>query len=306
MTESGQGQTGFPPRKGNQGAVPAPLPADPALIPAEPVLKWAGGKRRLVEQYAKHFRIRGGFGDYHEPFFGGGAVYFWLWNEGKLKGKTSYLSDINPELVNLYQMLQSSPEPLYALLEQHQAQHGEEHYYAVRKTQPVALTEIERAARLLYLNRTCFNGLYRENSRGEFNVPMGRYVNPRILHRPGLEAANGALSGSTIACQRYSSVEEQARPGDLVYFDPPYHPLNPTSSFTSYTQHDFSENDQVELAGLFRRLVDKGVKVRLSNSDAPLINDLYKGFKKVKVQAARAINSKADRRQKITELLIVG
>ncbi len=297
---------GIPPEKGNQGAVPASSPVVSSPIPAEPVLKWAGGKRRLVEQYARHFRPRGGFGNYHEPFFGGGAVYFWLWNEGRLKDKHCFLSDINPELVNLYQMLQSCPSPLYILLEEHQQQHGEEHYYAVRKTQPAQLSPIERAARLLYLNRTCFNGLYRENSKGEFNVPMGRYANPRILHQPGLEAASLALSPATIACQRYSEVEAQAQPGDLVYFDPPYHPLNPTSSFTSYTQHDFSENDQVELAGLFRRLSERDVKVRLSNSDAPLIRDLYRGFKQVKIQAARAINSKADRRQKITELLIIG
>lgn len=306
MGDSGETATGIPLREGNQGAVPPSSPAVSQPVPAEPVLKWAGGKRRLVEQYAKHFRIRGGFGNYHEPFFGGGAVYFWLWNEEKLRDRECFLSDINPELVNLYQMLQSCPQPLYALLEEHQSQHGEEHYYAVRRTQPAQLTALERAARLLYLNRTCFNGLYRENSRGEFNVPMGRYANPRILHQPGLEAASLALKGAHIGCHRYHQVEERAQPGDLVYFDPPYHPLNPTSSFTSYTQHDFSENDQVELAGLFRRLCDRGVKVRLSNSDAPLIRELYRGFKKVKIQAARAINSKADRRQKITELLIIG
>lgn len=272
--------------------------------PGEPVLKWAGGKRRLLEQYAAYFPSH--FQAYHEPFFGGGAVFFWLKLMGRLTGKTCRLNDINPELINFYQVLQSHPEQLFEQLQAHQHQHCEEHYYRVRKLQPGELDSVERAARLVYLNRTCFNGLYRENSRGEFNVPMGRYTNPRIFHRPGLEAAALALKGARLSCGRFTQVARQAKTGDLVYFDPPYQPLNPTSSFTSYTQHDFSERDQEELAKLFRRLVRKGVEVRLSNSSAPLIRELYEGFPQVEIQAARAINSKADKRQKITELLIIG
>ena len=279
-----------------------PPPAGHSL--ATPVLKWAGGKRRLVEQYARHFK--GAFKNYHEPFFGGGAVYFWLRGEGRLKGKACRLTDINPQLVNFYTVLQSRAEELFGHLRVHQERHEESYYYDIRKQQPEQLDEVERAARLLYLNRTCFNGLYRENSRGEFNVPMGRYKNPRIFHPDGLNAAAAALAEASISCARYLEVEEHAQPGDLVYFDPPYLPLNTTSSFTSYTQHDFTQADQAALAELFRRLQGKGVRVLLSNSDAPLIRELYKGFKQVKIQAARAINSKADRRQKITELLIVG
>ena len=293
-------------RQGKSPSVPPVLtvPPVPADAKADPVLKWAGGKRRLVDQYAPHFPRE--FGAYHEPFFGGGAVYFWLWNQGRLQGKECHLNDINPELVNFYQVLQGQVDDLGAVLERHQERHDEVYYYEMRARKPAELSPVERAARLLYLNRTCFNGLYRENSRGQFNVPMGRYKNPRICHQEGLRAASSALLRASLGCAPYREVAELARPGDLVYFDPPYQPLTTTSSFTSYTQHDFSEDDQAELAELFRQLAARKVLVRLSNSDAPLIRKLYKGFKKVKIQAARAINSKADRRQKITELLIVG
>jgi DNA adenine methylase len=272
--------------------------------PAQPVLKWAGGKRRLVEQYARHFKAS--FRHYHEPFFGGGAVYFWLHGQGRLRDKICRLTDVNPQLINFYSVLQSRSNELFVHLQSHQENHGEQYYYEIRSQHPERLDEVAQAARLLYLNRTCFNGLYRENSRGEFNVPMGRYKSPRIFHEEGLVAASRALQGADLSCASYLDVEKHAQPGDLVYFDPPYQPLNPTSSFTSYTQRDFSESDQAELAGLFRRLHDNGVKVLLSNSNAPLIRSLYHGFKMVEIQAARAINSRADRRQKITELLIVG
>lgn len=271
---------------------------------AAPVLKWAGGKRRLLEQYSKHFKLK--FNNYHEPFFGGGAVYFWLWSQGKLDGKQAWLSDINPQLVNFYQVLQTKPEDLFELLATHQKQHDQEHYYRIRAQAPSDLDLVARAARLLYLNKTCFNGLYRENSRGEFNVPIGRYKNPRIFHAEGLLAAGRSLSKARLRKAAYQEVEQFAQPGDLVYFDPPYQPLTATSCFTSYTQHDFSPKDQEELADLFKRLQQKNVNVRLSNSDTPLIRSLYADFKKVKIRAARAINSKADGRQKITELLIIG
>ncbi len=268
------------------------------------MLKWAGGKRRLVEQYAPHLKSR--FGNYHEPFFGGGAAYFWLWNQGRLAKAQARLSDINPELINFYQVLQSRPHELIEQMSGHQANHSPEHYYAVRQLSPLELEPLGRAARLLYLNRTCFNGLYRENSKGQFNVPIGRYKSPRISHPEGLLNASNALANAVIEKASYSSVEEQAEAGDLVYFDPPYHPLTTTANFTSYTQQNFTASDQAQLADLFRRLKKRKVKVLLSNSDTPLIRDLYKGLRIVEVSAARAINSKADRRQKITELLIVG
>lgn len=279
------------------------MPSDTSPTPesVRPVLKWAGGKRRLLEQYAPYFDLP--FGTYHEPFLGGGAVFFWLWSEGRLSG-TSQLSDVNPELINFYSVLAEQPEKLLKRLRQHQRKHSESHYYAVRGKK--GLRELGRAARLFYLNRTCFNGLYRENSKGEFNVPMGRYRNPRIYDPEGLQAASVALQDVNLAVRHYSEVEQRARRGDLVYFDPPYHPLNTTSSFTSYTKLSFSEEDQAELASLFSRLADKGVHVRLSNSDTPLVRDLYREFRVVTIKAARAINSKASKRHKINELLIVG
>lgn len=282
---------------------PLPTPAASLSTP-EPVLKWAGGKRRLIEQYRSHLPLR--FKNYHEPFFGGGALYFWLQHRGKLQGRRAYLTDVNSELINFYQVLQASPVEFHQLLAQHALHHGTDHYYHVRGQNRNDLNCIERAARLLYLNRTCFNGLYRENSKGEFNVPIGRYKNPRIYHLQGLQAASLSLQGSDLDVCSYLDVQQRAQPGDLVYFDPPYHPLTPTSSFTSYTQHNFNEADQVRLAGLFRDLKARKVKVLLSNSDTPLIRDLYKGLKIVEIQAGRAINSRADRRQKITELLIIG
>lgn len=271
---------------------------------AEPVLKWAGGKRRLVEQYAKHLGRK--FGNYHEPFFGGGAIFFWLWNQGRLKNRQARLSDINPELINFYQVLQSRPHELIEQMAAHQDQHSSEHYYAVRQLSPADLQPLERAARMLYLNRTCFNGLYRENSKGQFNVPIGRYKSPRISHPEGILSASRALENAVLEKAPYALAELHAEPGDLVYFDPPYHPLTATANFTSYTQHNFTINDQAQLAEIFRRLKKRKVRVLLSNSDTPLIRELYKGLRIEEVSAARAINSKADRRQKITELLIVG
>lgn len=270
-------------------------------LSAQPVLKWAGGKRRLLAQYAPHFELE--FRNYHEPFFGGGAVYFWLWSQGRLDQREAYLSDVNPHLINFYQVLKAAPDPLLKRLALHQRRHSKDHYYTTRSSKP--RKDITKAARLFYLNRTCFNGLYRENSKGQFNVPMGRYRNPRIHDPESLHAASRALEQAILQESPYWKVEKRAQPGDLVYFDPPYHPLNPTSSFTSYTKGNFQEQDQRELAECFRRLAERGVHVRLSNSDTPLIRELFQDFEIVPVQAARAINSKADKRHKITELLIL-
>lgn len=288
-----------------RGDVPPSTPAPKtASVQASPVLKWAGGKRRLLDQYARY--LKGKFRRYHEPFFGGGAVYFGLWNQGKLRNKSARLADINPELINFYQVLQSRPDELISLLQEYQSRHSHDHFYEVRALIPAELDPVERAARMLYLNRTCFNGLYRENSKGQFNVPIGRYKNPRISHPEGLHAASAALAGAQLELAPFGSVEEHASPGDLVYFDPPYDPLTSTARFTAYTQHNFTSQDQTRLAELFTRLSQSGVKVLLSNSDTPLVRELYQDFRIVEVTAARAINAKADGRQKITELLVIG
>ncbi len=279
-----------------------PHPTENQALEPAPVLKWAGGKRRLLAAYERRFPKR--FGAYFEPFVGGGAVYFWLYNRGHLDPKRARLTDINPELVNFYRAVQGRVEALILATAEHQKRHSRDHYYEVRALEQETLAPVERASRLLYLNRTCFNGLYRENSSGRFNVPMGRYKNPRIVDPEGLRAASRALRGVTLEVAPYQQVEELAQPGDLVYFDPPYHPLNPTSNFTGYTRFGFTADDQRELAALFGRLAERGVQVRLSNSSAPLIRELYQPFKQHRIRAPRAINSKGDRRAEVLELLI--
>lgn len=266
------------------------------------MLKWAGGKRKLTTQYKKRFPKK--FNNYFEPFVGGGAVFFWLYSRGLLEGKRVVLNDINPELVNFYTILRDQCEELIEHLGRHAAGHGEEYYYEVRAQDTETLSAVGRAARLMYLNRTCFNGLYRVNSSGQFNVPMGRYKNPTICDVDGLRAASSALAVAEITEGTYKEVAALAESGDLVYFDPPYVPLNTTSSFTSYTRENFTLQDQKELAETFRELAEREVAVRLSNSNTKVVRELYKDFRKSRIQAARAINSKATKRQKITELLI--
>ena len=270
--------------------------------PAAPVLKWAGGKRRLLSQYARRFPKR--FGSYFEPFFGGGAVYFWLYSAQRLEGRKVVLNDINPDLINFYRVLKDDCAALTVKLAEHQNKHEESYFYALRQMKPEQMDAVEKAARLLYLNRTCFNGLYRVNSKGEFNVPLGRYKNPTICDPPRLSAASRALAGVTLLEGSYKEATSTATEGDLVYFDPPYVPLNITSNFTSYTRENFGPSDQEDLAQTFRELAERGVKVLLSNSDTPRVRELFKDFKKHKILAPRAINSKADRRQKVSELLI--
>lgn len=269
-------------------------------IAASPVLKWAGGKRSLIAQYRKHLPKK--FGNYYEPFVGGGAVFFWLHSQGLLKNKEIFLNDINPELINLYEVLRSDCENLIDLLQWHQQHHSETHYYQVRAELPD--TALGRAARTVYLNRTCFNGLYRVNSQGHFNVPLGRYKNPKVCDPPKLQAASLALHSVHLTHGSYLECVKSAQTGDFVYFDPPYIPLNATAYFTSYTKENFAMPDQEKLAQTFAELADRKVKVFLSNSDTPEVRALFPKFTKHKILASRAINSKADRRQKVTELLI--
>lgn len=272
-------------------------------VAAAPILKWAGGKRRLLGQYEKHFPTE--FGSYFEPFVGGGAVFFWLRERGLLQGKRVVLNDINPELVNFYQVLRDQCDELIKELEIHAKKHDSDYYYEVRARDRNSLHPVAQAARLLYLNRTCFNGLYRVNSKGEFNVPVGRYKAPRICDPERLQKASEALHQAEIRLGGFGQVADEAQPGDLVYFDPPYVPLNTTSSFTAYTRENFRPEEQAELARTFRELSQRKVKVLLSNSDTPEVQSLYAQFQQVPILAPRAINSKGDRRQKVTELLVL-
>lgn len=266
-----------------------------------PVLKWAGGKGQLLKQYARHFPRS--YGNYYEPFVGSGAVFFHL-GPNPME-KRIRLSDINQELINFYVALRDRPDELIDLLSQHKARHEPEYYYEVRGWDSASLSPVERAARLMYLNKTCYNGLYRVNSKGRFNVPVGRYKNPAILPEERLRAASVAIQSVELAAEPFQAVLEHAQEGDLVYFDPPYQPLNATSKFTSYTAGNFAEQDQRRLAEVFAELDQRGVHVMLSNSSAPLIKELYKPYRPIRIQANRFINSKAAGRKKITELLVI-
>jgi DNA adenine methylase len=262
---------------------------------AKPFLKWAGGKSRLIAQYQPFLPKE--FDTYYEPFLGGGALFF------HLRPQRAVLSDINPELVNVYTCVRDRVSDLIQHLEHHAAHHSHEYYYQMRSSNPVAL--IERAARLLYLNKTCFNGLYRVNAQGRFNVPIGRYSNPRICDPDLLRAASEALQSATIVQRSFKNIlDSSPSTQDFIYFDPPYQPLSLTSNFTSYSRDAFTADHQTQLRNVFSQLAQQKVQVMLSNSDCSFIRELYQGFNIKTIQAARAINSHASKRGKINEVLI--
>jgi DNA adenine methylase len=273
----------------------------PTTIYPRPFLKWAGGKGRLIPQYSQYFPK--GFSTYYEPFLGGGAIFF------HLSPQRSMLMDINPELVNVYCCVRDRVEELIRHLSEHRDRHCEAYYYQVRAATPPLTGDfrpsIERAARLIYLNKTCFNGLYRENSKGQFNVPIGRYKNPGIFEPDVLRMASQSLQSAKIKVLPFESVLQYAHSSqDFIYFDPPYFPISRTSSFTAYNRYAFTQEDQIRLRDTFAELARRGVKVMLSNSDCPFIRDLYRDYHIHTILAARAINSNANRRGKISELLI--
>lgn len=270
----------------------------------KPFVKWVGGKRQLLKQ----FRELGLYppeafnpmtSTYYEPFVGGGAVFF------DLLPKNAKLSDLNSELVITYNVIKNSVDELIESLQKHI--YDKEYYLKVRAEKVEDLSEIEVASRFIFLNRTGFNGLYRVNKSGQFNVPFGRYSNPIICDEDNLRRVSDALRDTIITHQDYKNVLKTARGGDFIYFDPPYYPISATSSFTSYTAEGFLEKEQAELRDTFVKLHEKGCFVMLSNSDTPFINKLYSGLNGItinKITAGRAINSKGTGRGKITEVLI--
>lgn len=286
-------------------SIPAPDPIAP-----RPFLKWAGGKSQLIQQYTPHFPKD--FQTYYEPFLGGGAVFFHLHGilgRGTLqRAPSAFLTDINPELINVYCCVRDQIEVIIQLLEEHQQKHSHDYYYQVRshtKSMGQHAPSVEKAARLIYLNKTCFNGLYRENTKGEFNVPIGRYKNPKIYDLDLLLLASKALQSAKISVNTFEAVLDCARTNsDFVYFDPPYYPLSSTSKFTAYNRHSFNNEDQIRLKATFVDLAERGVRVMLSNSDCSFIRELYKDFKVHTISASRAINSNAKKRGKITEVLV--
>jgi DNA adenine methylase len=270
----------------------------------KPFVKWVGGKRQLLTQ----FRLMNLYppekfdpkdGKYFEPFVGGGAVFFDLLPE------KATLSDLNNELVVTYNVIKNDVENLIALLKKHKLDKG--YFLKVRAKNPETLSDINIASRFIYLNRTCFNGMYRVNSKGGFNVPFGKYSNPLICDEDNLRKASKALKNVEIKKQDYKEVLKKAKKGDFVYFDPPYYPVSKTASFTSYTSESFLDKEQIELRDTFIELHKRGCFVMLSNSDTPFINKIYSepsGLRITKVQAGRAINSDASKRGKITEVLV--
>lgn len=268
-----------------------------------PFIKWAGGKSQLISQYVSYFPKR--YQNYYEPFVGGGAIFF------HLQPSRSMLIDINLELVNVYRCVRDRVEELIDRLEHHHQQHCADHYYQVRSQLApnddwfYEGNNVDRAARLIYLNKTCFNGLYRENSKGHFNVPIGSYKKPGIYDPEILRADSIALQSAKVEPGSFAQVLKHAQSSeDFVFFDPPYYPISPTSNFTAYNRYSFSEAQQIQLRDLMAELSNRGVKVMLSNSDCPFIRELYKEFNVHTIYASRNINCNAEKRGKITEVLV--
>ncbi len=298
---------------------------------AKPFLKWAGGKTQLLEELAK--RIPDDIKDiktinsYIEPFVGSGAFFFYLKNRYKIKH--SYLLDNNKDLIITYQVIQKDPTALikklkgieYRYLRKESADR-EAYYYRIRKRynnhrkrftfNRYSHTWVQRAAYLVFLNRTCFNGLFRLNRAGEFNVPYGRYKNPTIIDKTNILQVNRALQNTVIECADFTRARQYVKGKTLIYCDPPYRPLNITSNFTGFTENGFSDEDQKRLANFYRQLSDKkDLYLMLSNSDPKNVNpadtffdSLYKGFTIDRVDAKRMINCDAKKRGQIKELLI--
>ena len=263
-------------------------------IKSSPFLKWVGGKRRIMNELKN--RLPKKFGSYYEPFVGGGALFF------ETKPKKSFLSDVNLDLITTYTIIKNNPDELIEKLKIYQKYHCKEYYYEMRGKHGLE-NPVEVAARMIYLNKTCFNGLWRVNKKGEFNVPMGSYTNPGICQEENIRACNIDLQTTTIEYKDYQHIAPKA--GDFCYFDPPYHPTNETS-FTAYAKNDFSEKDQKELAEFCTILHDQGVHVMISNSNTKYINELYKSsiFKIDIIDAPRSINCKPTGRKSVEEVII--
>jgi DNA adenine methylase len=268
------------------------------MIPA-PFLKWAGGKRQLLAHIEALLPER--IDTYFEPFLGGAAVFFRL--AAVKRFRRAVLADANPELVNCYNAIKRDVDGVIAKLRRYR--NDAEQYYRVRERDPATLSPTARAARLIYLNRCGYNGLYRVNSSGQFNVPFGRYRDPVICDEPRLRAAAAALKHATIVCRDFASTLKRVGPDDFAYLDPPYVPLSATSSFTAYAARNFGSADQQRLADVLRSFAARKVPALLSNSDCQTTRDLYRGFDPIlSVPVRRAINSVGHGRGPVDEILV--
>lgn len=263
-----------------------------------PIVKWVGGKRQLMFELLKNMPEN--YNRYFEPFIGGGALFF------ELQPDNAYISDLNEELINLYKVVRDNVEELITDLQKHDI--SKEYFIEIRNIDRTEeyknWSNVKKASRFIYLNRTCFNGMYRVNSKGEFNVPFGHYKNPRILDENNLINCSNLLQRTEIRHADFSEILKKVKKRDFVYFDPPYVPLSETSSFTSYTKDGFDLDMQFKLRDVCDELDSMGVKFLLSNSDTKLVNELYENYNIKKVFASRQINANADGRGKITEVLV--
>jgi DNA adenine methylase len=274
------------------------------VIKTPTLVKWAGGKKQLLEQFKPLFPnqiIR-----YFEPFVGGGAVAFYLLKTHP-EIKKIYLSDINKELIITYNVVKKNLNELIFSLKKHEKNHKRDpkkYYYKIRDLVLKKDDYVGIASRFIYLNRTCFNGIYRVNKNGKFNVPLGRYKNPGICQEKDLQEISNLLKKDDVKYSQFYKVLEKAKKGDFIYFDPPYYPLDGKPSFTTYTKNNFLEEDQRELVKVFRELDKRGCKVMLSNSDSNFIKELYHRYDIQVVHATRMINCDATKRGKIKEIII--
>jgi DNA adenine methylase len=266
-----------------------------------PIVKWAGGKTRLLASLKKH--VPKAIRTYAEPFAGGAALFFALAGEKPRRFEHAILCDANAELVACYRAVKRDVGKVIAALGHYT--YDRELYYETRDRDTSSLDDVERAARLIFLNRTCYNGLWRVNSKGKFNVPFGRYRDPRICDPDTLRAAARALAGATILCGDFTGATRDLGPRDFVYFDPPYVPVSKTADFTSYAAGGFDRADQERLVAEMRRLRSAGASVVLSNADTPATRALYKEFSKRSVAMPRPINSDTTKRGKARELVVI-
>lgn len=268
-----------------------------------PVLKWVGGKRQLLDEIIPLIPKK--VTTYVEPFVGGGAVVF------EYQPKKAIINDYNEELINVYNVIKTSPDALIETLMHHKENNNEDYFYEIRSLDREEnyykkLSDIERAARIIYLNKTCYNGLFRVNSSGQFNTPYGKYKNPNIVNKPVIHAMSKYFNNNNIKILNgdYKEALKNLRKGSFVYFDPPYLPISTSSSFTGYTENGFTLEQQIELKEQCDKLNQRGIKFLLSNSDHKIIRDLYKNYNIKTVQAKRSINSKGNKRGEINEVLV--
>ena len=260
---------------------------------AKPFLKWVGGKQQLLKHL--HNQLPRKYDYYIEPFLGGGALFFSMFS------KKALIADSNAELINAYIVVRDNLDGLIEALRTHV--NDSDYYYKIRALKPYELSSVDRASRFIYLNKTCYNGLYRVNSKNEFNVPFGKYKNPTICDSRVLKVASRALQGVNIQATYFQNILTNIPENSFVYLDPPYLPVK-FNSFVSYSKKGFGLEEHEALASCFEALTDKGVKILLSNSNTDWVIDRYSDYKIIKVNARRSVNSNGKKRGDVTELLI--